>query len=1160
MTYRYRVLGTTRAVRQDGTEVPLSGARLRALLCALAAAGGRVVGTGQLADQIRGEDAHTPTDEIAALQALVGRVRRALGSAAVASAPGGYRLNADRDDIDLYRFERLAAEGTAALGAGDPRQAATVLDEALALWDGPALADLPGRDTDPRAVRAEQRHTEARRARLATDVARGRPERALAGLAALVAGQPLDEPLHALRIRALRAAGRPAEALQAYEEVRIRLAERLGTGPGRELRALHAALLADDEPAPTAPAASTAPAAWAAPVTLTAPAASTVPVDSVSLAPADQAIPGNLRAPLTSFVGREPELAALAAELPAARLITLTGPGGAGKTRLAIEAARAAAGAWPDGVWPAELAPVRDPAAVAETVLTALGARETVVRGPAAGEGTPRDALTRLVDHCGQRRLLIVLDNCEHVIDTAAVLAETLLTGCPGVSVLATSREPLGVPGESVRTVGPLPQDMALRLLAERGAAARPGFRTADDPVACAEICDRLDGLPLAIELAAARLRAFEPRQLADRLDDRFRLLGAGSGARTVLPRQRTLRAVVDWSWELLTEGERAVLRRMSVFSGGCAPAEAEAVCEESAEDGNTAGLLASLIDKSLVVADPGGAEGMRYRLLETVGEYAAERLDASGERAAVERRHLAVYRELARTGDQELRGPRQALLLRRFEREHDNLRAALRTAVDHKEEQEALCLVLSMSWFWQLRDHRPEARAWFTAAAGLGPDPFRAPVRPAVPLTEPCTALAPPWPEEQVWEARRGARLLVLASSGEADVSEPTWPGTPSRLRALVAAYRPGLPQICRQPGTMWFVAKLMVGDFPGIGAALDAQVRACRERGSGWDLGVALMLRAQLAGQGLDGGPDGPAGAARDADEALARFERAGDLHAIAQALWARGELYEYQGRYEEAAADFERAMESCAPIGAFAQVPLFKARLASVRLESAGDPAAEQDAERLLIEAVAEAAEAAGHAEGTARLLLARRYGRTGRTDQARTQLRALEEGALEADAVKADAVKADAVEEGAATEDAAFAEQPFLGGVVAGMHGWLDCLDGDFERARERTAQAVRRLDGLAYLVTPHLIVHQFPCAAWAKARLGAAEDAARLLGAYARHRALPEGFRIGTLPSVPDAEILARAEAAVRAALDERTRARTRAEGEGLSVKEAAALI
>ncbi|WP_326810171.1 winged helix-turn-helix domain-containing protein [Streptomyces scopuliridis] len=1140
MTYRYRVLGTTRAVRQDGTEVPLSGARLRALLSALAAAGGRVVGTGQLADQIWGEDAHAPADEVAALQALVGRVRRALGSAVVASAPGGYRLNAHRDDIDLFRFERLAAEGTAALGAGDARQAATVLDEALALWDGPALADLPGRDAHPRAVRAEQRHAEARRARLATDVARGRPEQALAGLAALAAGQPLDEPLHALRIRALRAAGRPAEALQAYEEIRTRLAERLGTGPGRELRALHAALLADDEPVPTPPAASTA----------SAPEPASLP------APAGRAVPGNLRARLTSFVGREPELAALAAELPAARLITLTGPGGAGKTRLSLEAARAAAGAWPDGVWLAELAPVRDPAAVAETVLTALGARETVVRGPAAGDDAPRDPLTRLAEYCGPRRLLIVLDNCEQVIDAAAGLAETLLTGCPGVSVLATSREPLGVPGESVRTVGPLPQDMALQLLAERGAAARPGFRTADDPVACAEICHRLDGLPLAIELAAARLRAFEPRQLADRLDDRFRLLGAGSGARTVLPRQRTLRAVVDWSWELLTEGERAVLRRLSVFSGGCAPAEAEAVCGENGEDGNTLGLLASLIDKSLVVADPGGADGMRYRLLETVGEYAAERLDASGERAAVERRHLAAYRELARTGDPELRGPRQARLLRRFEREHDNLRTALRTAVDRGEEQEAICLVLSMSWFWQLRDHQPEARAWFTAAAALGPDPFLAPVRPAVPLTEPCTAIAPPWPEEQLWEARRGAQLLVLASGGEADVSEPdvsgpAWPGTPARLRAIVAAYRPGLPQICRQPGTMWFIAKLMVGDFPGIGAALDAQVRACRERGSGWDLGLALMLRAQLAG----GRPDGAAGAARDADEALARFERAGDLHAIAQSLWARGELYEYQGRYEEAAADFARAMESCAPIGAYGQVPLFKARLASVRLESAGDPTAEQAAERLLVEAVEEAAEAAGYAEGTARLLLARRYGRTGRTDQARTQLRALEAGVAGEGAAREGAAG-----ESAAAESAAFAEQPFLGGVVEGMHGWLDCLEGEFERARERTAQAVRRLDSLAYLVTPHLIIHQFPCAAWAKARLGAAEDAARLLGAYAHHLALPEGFRLGTLPSVPDTEILARAEAAVRAALDEATYARARGEGAGLPVKEAAALI
>jgi predicted ATPase len=239
------------------------------------------------------------------------------------------------------------------------------------------------------------------------------------------------------------------------------------------------------------------------------------------------------------------------------------------------------AAALPDGVWLAELAPVDDPSNVPEAVLTALGARETVLRGAGAEEMrvvADRDdnPLARLIEHCARRRMLLVLDNCEHVVAAAAHLVEQLLQRCPGLTVLATSREPLGVPGELVRPVEPLAEPYALRLLADRGAAARPGFTIADDPDAAAEICRRLDGLPLAIELAAARLRMLTPRQIADRLDDRFRLLTSGS--RTVLPRQQTLRAVVDWSWELLDEDEREVLRRLSVFAGGSDLAAAEAV------------------------------------------------------------------------------------------------------------------------------------------------------------------------------------------------------------------------------------------------------------------------------------------------------------------------------------------------------------------------------------------------------------------------------------------------------------------------------------------------------------------------------------------------------------------------------------------------------
>ncbi|MET8973978.1 ATP-binding protein, partial [Streptomyces hydrogenans] len=408
----------------------------------------------------------------------------------------------------------------------------------------------------------------------------------------------LDEPLQVLRIRALRDAGRAAEALAAYEEVRRTLADRLGADPGPGLRALHEDLLAAETPAP----ARTAPA------------------------------PGNLRARLTSFVGRDEEIAALRQDLAAARLVTLLGPGGAGKTRLSQEAAERVADTWPDGVWAAELAPVRDPEAVPEAVLAALGARETVLRGAGAEElRTAGDPLSRLVEHCAGRRMLLLLDNCEHVVGAAARLAESLLARCPGVRILATSREPLGVPGERLRPLGPLPEATALRLLGERGVAARPGFEVGEDPVAAREIVRRLDGLPLAIELAAARLRMLSARQIADRLDDRFRLLT--SGARTVLPRQQTLRAVVDWSWELLEGPERAVLRRLAVFTGGCDLEAAEAVCA-GPEGADVLDVLGALVDKSLVVSAP-EESGTRFRLLETVAEYAGERLDEAGERAA---------------------------------------------------------------------------------------------------------------------------------------------------------------------------------------------------------------------------------------------------------------------------------------------------------------------------------------------------------------------------------------------------------------------------------------------------------------------------------------------------------------------------------------------
>lgn len=756
----------------------------------------------------------------------------------------------------------------------------TAFDGALALWRGPVLADLP--DRGALAARWATRRLDARRGRLAADLALGRADEALPELAALCAEHPIDEPLQVLRLRALRDAGRTAQALAAYDEVRTVLADRLGTDPGPELRALHAELLSQEPTGPAGAAGGVVPVVVATGTTETEPATPTTATNLATTAhphrPPTAPPRGNLRARLTSFVGREGDIDALREDLAHARLVTLLGPGGAGKTRLSQEAAESVAPAWPDGVWLAELAPVDDPEAVPEAVLTAVGARETVLRGAGAeelrvAEGNAGDPLVRLTEHCSRRRMLLLLDNCEHLVGAAAALADHLLAHCPELTVLATSREPLGVPGEFVRPVDPLPDPMALRLLADRGAAARPGFRIdADEETAAAatEICRRLDGLPLAIELAAARLRMLTPRQIADRLDDRFRLLT--SGARTVLPRQQTLRAVVDWSWDLLDDAERAVLRRLSVFAGGCTLAAAEAVCADAPQDvREVAGLLGSLVDKSLVVAAPADDGEMRYRLLETVGEYAAERLDGAGERDAAERRHLVYFRELARTTDAELRGAGQRSAIDLLQREYENIRTALRRAVAARDEQEALCMVLSLCWYWQMRDLRTDALQWADATAALGPDPFAPPAEPAPSLHERCTDAPPPMSPELLQEARRQVALVQLVSM---DHSRNVWADKKgmARLRVIADTYRAGQPQTCRTPASLWFFAVMLTGEAGDLRELLDETVRASREYGYEWELAGALQMRANVLANRVEWAGDARA----DADESLEIFSR--------------------------------------------------------------------------------------------------------------------------------------------------------------------------------------------------------------------------------------------------------------------------------------------
>ncbi|GAP50461.1 BTAD domain-containing putative transcriptional regulator [Streptomyces azureus] len=1090
---RYRILGTTQALRTDGTVVPVGGARLRALLTVLALRAGRTVPVGLLVDEVWGGE--PPADAPGALQALVGRLRRALGPDAVASAEGGYRLTAAPDDVDLHRFERLAGEGLRALADGDPAKAAVILDDALALWRGPALADLPDRAAE--AARRDTRRLDVLRARHSAALALGQAEQSLPELTALCDSHPLDEPLQTLRLRALRDAGRTAEALDAYEDVRRLLADRLGADPGPELRSLHAQLLKLGDGIPASDPAADAPAV------------------------------GNLRARLTSFIGRESDIEAIRRDLTAARLVTLLGPGGAGKTRLSQEAAETVRHAMPGGVWLAELAPVDDPAAVPEAVLTAVGARETVLYG-AGAEGIRAavadrldDPVERLVEHCSRPRMLLILDNCEHVAEAAARLAEELLEHCPGLTVLATSREPLGVPGELLRPVEPLPEPVALRLLADRGTAARPGFRTEDDPQACAEICRRLDGLPLAIELAAARLRMLTPRQIADRLDDRFRLLTSGS--RTVLPRQQTLRAVVDWSWDLLDEDERDVLRRLSVFAGGCDLPAAEAVCGPVALE-----ALGSLVDRSLVVATPPGESGdgeMRYRLLETVTEYAAERLDESGQRADAERAHLTYFRELARTADPLLRGPDQLAAIRRLEREYENLRTALRHAVALRDEQEALCLTLSLVWYWQMRDLRIEARNWCREVMALGPDPFTEPVRSAAPVWQRCTDAPPPMTGEVLWEARRGVHLAHLACM---DTELDAWqnPRSQRKLLTISRTYEPGLPQNCRLPGLLWFFAVMLTGDMDRLRVIMDASIRTCRETpGFDWELASGLQMRANFLANRTDWAGD----AARDADESLEIYQRLGDAWGTAEALSARAEAHEREGAYALAAADYEAAIAHAERIGARAQAAVLAARLGSALLE-AGEG---ERGERLLREVIARREDSHSEAMPAARLFLAGWLGVTGRVPEAREQLRRLR-------------------------EDFRIAHFIVFDAYILGTEAWLDAVEGRYEECLDRIRKALERAaDPLSEAVAPHMRSGYLIIGAWALAALDdgrRAGDAARCLGAF--DALLPSGH----VAQRQERETRDQAERWARALLGDPTYETAYAEGGGLSLDEATALL
>ncbi|GAB3728399.1 AfsR/SARP family transcriptional regulator [Nocardiopsis nanhaiensis] len=709
---RFGVLGSLAVWDSSGAQLPITESKVRALLANLLVHHGRPVSTDRLIEDLW--EGNPPQRPLNTLQTKVSQLRKVLGAERVLRAPAGYRVRVGDGELDADRFRRAVEEGER---AGEPGIRGRLFSEALDLWRGPAFSEF----ADAAFVRAEAARLDELRVEAAEYLAEARigteeNPKAVAGLRELVEEHPLRERPHGLYMLALFRAGRQGDALQVFHDLRARLGGELGVDPGRALNELYASLLRQE------------PESMALPQVAESPRRDLLDVPEPPRS--------NLPSPPTGLIGRESEHAHVRGALSdrhGSCLVTLTGPGGVGKTRLAVDVAHALTEEFPDGTWIVELAGMdRDaaPSELAERVIAALGLCEGV-------PDSEFDLVKWLRETLVTWRTLLVLDNCEHVVDSVAELASALLE-VDGVRLMVTTQEPLDVPGETVFPVAPLtlpghqrePAEMtasssAVRLFVERAVAASPGFAlTGDNAADVAAICRRLDGIPLAIELVAARMRALTTEQVATGLDDRFALpTGPGRGRPT---RQQTLRSMIDWSWHLLTEAERRVLRRLAVHRDGCTLDGARAVCAEGtglragegragSETRDVLDVLSCLVDRSLLVR-----EGGRYRLLESVAAYCDERLNEAGELEEVRRRFVSFHVREAERQDQLLRAGRQGEARTWFDSETVNLRYTLELAVRGRDAETALRLVTALARYWRLRKRGAEAQRSLEAALRL--------------------------------------------------------------------------------------------------------------------------------------------------------------------------------------------------------------------------------------------------------------------------------------------------------------------------------------------------------------------------------------------------------------------------------------------------------
>ena len=1006
-----RLLGPLEVV-VDGEVHRLPGAGERALLALLALQAGRVAPVDRLVDALWGED--LPTNPANALQLRVSKLRRALAAMggpaeAVVTRPPGYLLDAGLGKVDAARAAADVQSARELAAANDVASALDAYRRALDAWRGPALVEF---GEAPWAVgearRLEELQLAAAEERLALELEAGRHAEVLDEIEALVDAHPLREHPYGLLMLARYRVGRQADALEAYQQARDVLGEELGLDPSPELRELEAAILRQDE-------------ALAAPARHAAPAARP-----------------NLPERVASFVGRGSDVAALVRLVGEQRCVTVTGTGGLGKTTVAVEAARVAQDDFSDGAWFVGLAGLTADEQVAARVAAVFGLPPA---DPLHGESTEE----RLARQLGHRRTMVVLDNCEHLVDAAARVVRALLGRCPHLVVLATSREPLGLVGEVQYALAPLETSAvggdgasladvpAVRLFVDRARAASRAFVPRDDELAVvAEVCEQLDGLPLAIELAAARVKALPVRQLRSRLDDRFRLLT--TGPRTADARQQTLRATVDWSYRLLDEAEQVLLRRLGVFRGAWAVDDAEQVCtREPLDPVDVLDGVVHLVDRSLVVpVDDTG----RFRMLETIRQYAAERLADAGELDAVTARQLAHLLGVVEEAEPHLRGEDQLQWRERLRLRHDDLVAVLAYCAAHPAEhgEDGLRLAAGLGWFWYLGDHE-EGRRHLHALLDAAPD-------------------ASPLVRGRAWQA------LAMVGRPSACVVHPS----PTCARAAEQAL-PLFEQAGDEMGAAMSRVLLAVEAVPGTtdeGLALLAAAEPALPAGS-WERALAdfvrmeVLVRAGAADEGIAAG-----------DRAAAEFERLGDLWGVSAVRAHQAHNLRATGRIVDALPVYDLGLEVARRAGLHNTVQLAAAEAGLVRL-AVGD---EARARALLEEARA----------------VARRYGYRGGEG-----LAAVGFGHLARRAGRLD--EADAAFAEAARLLREVGSLPYLAWACSGR-GYVRELMGDLDTAAEchREVQAIWRA-----LPDPNIGALALEGLAGVAVARGDAEQGARLLG-------------------------------------------------------------